>query len=241
MRFALSTALFAALAFAALSDTFPTSLGEVTFLPIEHASVLIQAGGKNIYIDPSQGSYEGHPPAGLICITDIHSDHMALAVIEKLRAPGTQVWGPKAVGEKIHLDSVLSNGDIKQWGDWTVEAVPAYNRVRGETAGHVYHEKGRGNGYVLTYGGKRFYFSGDTESIPEMDKLHDIEVAFLCMNLPYTMTPEEATLAAQRFHPKVVYPYHYRNSNLNSFAAYMKGTGVEVRIRDWYPNANAGK
>ena len=224
-------------AFSAQPNVFPTSLGDVTFVPIEHASVLIQAGGNNIYIDPSQGSYEGRPPADLILFTDIHGDHLSPAIIEKLKASGTRVWGPKAAGEKIHLDTVLANGDSKQWGDWTVEAVPAYNRVRGEIAGQVYHEKGRGNGYVLTFGGKRFYFSGDTESIPEMDNLHDITAAFICMNLPYTMTPEEATLAVQRFHPKVVYPYHYRNSNLNSFAAYMKGTGIEVRLRDWYPAA----
>jgi L-ascorbate metabolism protein UlaG (beta-lactamase superfamily) len=217
------------------SDTFPTSAGEVAITPIGHASVLLTASGKHIYIDPSQGSYDNLPPADLILITDIHGDHMAPAVIAKIRKKDTVIWGPPAVTAKTHTDATLANGGTKTWGDWTVEAVPAYNRIRGEEAGKVYHEKGRGNGYVLTYGGKRFYFSGDTEDIPEMAALKNIDVAFLCMNLPYTMTPEEATLAVQKFHPKIVYPYHCRGANLNSFVAYTKGTGIEVRIRDWYP------
>ncbi len=216
------------------SEKFSTSAETVTITPIQHASVLIQAGNRNIYLDPSQGSYEGLPPADLILLTDIHGDHLTPEVINKIKKDGTVIWGPKAVGEKTHVDAVLSNGDSKKWEEWTVEAVPAYNRIRGPQAGQVFHDKGRGNGYVLSYGGKRFYFSGDTEDIPEMADLKNIDVAFLCMNLPYTMTPEEAALAAQRFHPKIVYPYHYRDTNLKSFVSYMQGTGIEVRVRDWY-------
>jgi len=221
-------------------ERFPTSAGDVTIAPIRHASVLLTAGGRHIYIDPAQGNYDGLPLADLILITDIHPDHLAADVIKKLTGPGTVVWAPTAVAEKVHVDVVIGNGETRQWGDWNVEAVPAYNRIRGPVALSVYHEKGRGNGYVLGFGGKRFYFSGDTEDLPEMASLQHIDAAFLCMNLPYTMTPEEAALAAQRFHPAVVYPYHYQGlnpTNLNSFVNYMKGTGIEVRLRDWYPSA----
>ena len=106
--------------------------------------------------------------------------------------------------------------------------------ARGPAPGKLYHEKGRGNGYVLTYGGKRFYISGDTENIPEMRALKDIDVAFVCMNLPYTMTPEEAAEAVKAFRPKAVFPYHSRGSNLAAFEKALAGTGIDVRIRDWY-------
>jgi L-ascorbate metabolism protein UlaG (beta-lactamase superfamily) len=105
---------------------------------------------------------------------------------------------------------------------------------RGPAPGKFYHDKGRGNGYVLTYGGKRFYISGDTEATPEMKALKNIDVAFVCMNLPYTMTPEEAAAGVRAFAPKIVYPYHYRESNLKAFEDGLKGSGVEVRLRNWY-------
>jgi L-ascorbate metabolism protein UlaG (beta-lactamase superfamily) len=216
-------------------DTFQTTSGVVTIAPIRHASLLISAGGLNIYIDPAQGKFDGLPPADLILITDIHDDHMAPAIIDKVKKQGTLIFAPKAVAEKTHVDTVMANGDTQKWRDWTIEAVPAYNRIRGPEAGQVYHDKGRGNGYVLTYGGKRFYISGDTEDIPEMAALKNIDVAFLCMNLPYTMTPEEAALAVQRFHPKIVYPYHCKGTNVNAFVSYTKGSGAEIRVRDWYP------
>ena len=112
--------------------------------------------------------------------------------------------------------------------------MPMYNLKRGPSAGQAFHDKGRGNGYVLTYGGKRFYFSGDTEGIPEMRALKNIDVAFVCMNLPYTMTPEEAAEAVKAFHPKIVYPYHYMGSDPKAFAAALTGRGIDVRDRDWY-------
>ena len=113
-----------------------------------------------------------------------------------------------------------------------------YNMKRGPEPGKLFHDKGRGNGYVLTYGGKRFYISGDTEGIPEMRALKNIDVAFVCMNLPYTMTVEEAADAVKAFHPKVVYPYHYRGtqgmSDTKAFAQALAGTGIDVRLIDWY-------
>jgi L-ascorbate metabolism protein UlaG (beta-lactamase superfamily) len=111
-----------------------------------------------------------------------------------------------------------------------------YNLKRGPAPGQLYHTQGRGNGYVITYGAKRFYFSGDTEAIPEMRALKNIDVAFVCMNLPYTMPPEEAAEAVKAFHPKIAYPYHYMGSDLKVFEDALKGTGIDVRIRDWYPN-----
>lgn len=128
-----------------------------------------------------------------------------------------------------------SNGETKSWAGWSIEAIPMYNLKRGPEAGKLYHDKGRGNGYVLTYGGKRFYISGDTEGIPEMRALKNIDVAFVCMNLPYTMPPDEAADAVKAFHPKIVIPYHYHGSDLAIFETALKGTGIEVRLLDWYP------
>jgi len=217
------------------SETFATSAGPMRITPIMHASVMIQGGGKTMYIDPAQGNYDGLPPADIILVTDIHGDHMSQANIDKLKGPGMAVFGPKAVADKIHVDTVINNGELKHAGGWTIEAVPAYNLKRGPAPGQLYHDKGRGNGYVITYGGKRFYFSGDTEGVPEMLALKNIDVAFLCMNLPFTMTPEEAAAAVRAFHPAVVYPYHYRGSDVNAFAKELSGTGIEVRLREWYP------
>ena len=110
-----------------------------------------------------------------------------------------------------------------------------YNIVRGPAPGRSFHPKGRGNGYVLTYGGKRFYIAGDTEAIPEMRSLKNIEVAFVPMNLPFTMTPADAADAVKAFHPAVVYPYHYRGQDTKIFAKALEGTGIDVRLREWYP------
>ena len=217
-------------------EEFPTSAGAVRFAPIEHASLILEAGGKVIYIDPAQGSYDGLPPADLILITDIHGDHMAPPVIAKLSKPATVIIAPAAVAKTVTTAKLLGNGESKTWDQWKIEAVPMYNIKRGPQPGKLYHDKGRGNGYVLTYGGKRFYFSGDTEAIPEMRGLHNIDVAFVCMNLPYTMTPEEAADGVRAFHPKVVYPYHYRGSDTKAFAKALEGTGIDVRLRNWYPS-----
>jgi L-ascorbate metabolism protein UlaG (beta-lactamase superfamily) len=220
-------------AFAAAPEEFTTSAGKVQITPIQHASILIQAGGKVLYIDPSQGSYDGLPKADYILITDIHADHMASAIVDKLKKSGTVILGPKAVAEKLPGTTVISNGESKTIGDFKVDAIAAYN-LKPADNGTIFHEKGRGNGYVLTYGGKRFYFSGDTEGIPEMKALRNIDVAFICMNLPYTMTPQAAAEAVRAFHPAIVYPYHYRGQDTKAFAKALEGSGIEVRLRDWY-------
>jgi L-ascorbate metabolism protein UlaG (beta-lactamase superfamily) len=219
-------------------QTFDTSAGPVKITPIFHASLLIEVAGKAIYLDPAKpGNFTGLPPADLILITDIHGDHMDPASIAAISKPGTQIMAPPAVVKTVTSASPISNGDTKTWGGWTIEAIPMYNIKRGPSPGTLYHDKGRGNGYVLTYGGKRFYFSGDTEGIPEMRALKNIDVAFVCMNLPYTMPPDEAVDAVKAFHPKIAIPYHYRGSDLSVFEKGLQGTGIEVRILDWYPKS----
>lgn len=233
MRFFAAALLVTATAFAAAPETFSTSAGVLELTPIQHASILIKAGGKVMYVDPAQGTYDGLPQADYILITDIHGDHMVPALVEKLKKADAVILAPAAVAEKVPGSTVIANGQTKSVGAFTVEAIPMYN-LKPAANGTLYHPKGRGNGYILTYGGKRFYFSGDTEGIPEMRALRNIDVAFVCMNLPFTMTPEAAADAVKAFHPAIVYPYHSRGSDTQAFAKALEGTGIDVRLRDWY-------
>jgi len=233
-RYPLTFVLTAAVAFGAAAENFSTSAGMLQLTPIQHASLMIQAGGKVLYVDPAQGSYDGLPSADYILLTDIHGDHLSAPTIDKLKKAGTVIVAPKAVAAQVAGARVVSNGEKTTVGPFAVEAVPMYNLTRGPSAGQLYHDKGRGNGYVISYGGKRFYFSGDTEAIPEMKALKNIDVAFVCMNLPYTMTPQEAAEGVRAFHPAIVYPYHYMGSDLNAFAKALEGSGVDVRLRNWY-------
>lgn len=220
---------------AAPPDTFQTSAGPVVITPIHHASLTLQAGGKLIYVDPSpEALFAGRPKADLILITDIHGDHMDSGAVADLKKTGTKIVAPPAVAKTITEAQPLSNGQATTWNGWRIEAIPMYNLTRGPQPGKFYHDKGRGDGYVLTYGGKRFYIAGDTEGTPEMRSLRNIDVAFVPMNLPYTMTPDEAADAVKAFHPAIVYPYHYRGSDTKQFAADLSGTGIDVRLRDWY-------
>jgi L-ascorbate metabolism protein UlaG (beta-lactamase superfamily) len=216
-------------------DTFHTPGGDVVMTPIQHASLLLQAGGKNVYIDPSgKDLFAGRPKADLILITDVHGDHMDPAALAQIAGAQTTIIAAPAVAKTVTQAKPLSNGETTTWGGWTIEALPMYNVKRGPSPGKLYHDKGRGNGYVLTFGGTRFYIAGDTEGTPEMRALKNIDVAFIPMNLPYTMPPEEAAEAVKEFHPKIVYPYHYRGSDIKKFESLLAGTGIEVRLRDWY-------
>ena len=217
-------------------QTFPTSAGPVKITPLNHASTLIEAGGKTIYLDPAKPvKFAGLPKADLILITDIHGDHMDPDSIKEVSGASTEIFAAPAVVQTVTSGKPIANGETKTWQGWTIEAIPAYNLKRGPAAGQLFHDKGRGNGYVLTYGGVRFYFSGDTEGVPEMRALKKIDVAFVCMNLPYTMPPDEAADAVKAFHPKVAIPYHYRGSDLAVFRKGLEGTGIEVRLLEWYP------
>jgi L-ascorbate metabolism protein UlaG (beta-lactamase superfamily) len=218
------------------TQTFSTSAGPVKITPLYHASTLIEAEGRTIYLDPAKpAKFSGHPKADLILITDIHGDHMDPASIAEVSGPATEIMAPPAVVKTVTTAKPIANGETKTWQSWTIEAIPAYNVTRGPAPGKFYHDKGRGNGYVLTYGGKRFYFSGDTEGVPEMRALKNIDVAFVCMNLPYTMPAEEAADAVKAFHPRIVIPYHYRGSDLAVFKKGLEGSGIEVRLLEWYP------
>jgi L-ascorbate metabolism protein UlaG (beta-lactamase superfamily) len=228
-------------------QTFATAAGAVKITPIAHAAAMIQAGGDNIYIDPAPpANISGLSPADLILITHDHPDHMNPAYIATLSKAGTEIVAPAAVQEKVTNARVLGNGQSMPWHRWKITAVPMYNIHQVMPNGMPYHPKGRGNGYVLTYGGKNFYFAGDTEGTPEMSALKDIDVAFIPMNLPYTMNPDDAAAAVKTFHPKIVIPYHYRGQDTQKFADDLTGSGIEVRLLDWYsniapPSASAGQ
>jgi L-ascorbate metabolism protein UlaG (beta-lactamase superfamily) len=227
------------------TDTFATAKGELQVTPIFHATVLLEVAGKAVYLDPfSKGDFTGLPKADFVLITDVHGDHLDPKALDLVATPATKIVAPPAVAKELGARpnvTVLENGKKADLGLFAVEAVPMYNLTRGPEPGKLFHDKGRGNGYVLTFGDKRFYFSGDTECTPEMKALPSIDVAFVCMNLPYTMPPKEAAACVNAFKPKVLFPYHHGvpgggpPSNLDELkAALDPGAGVEVRIRKWY-------
>jgi L-ascorbate metabolism protein UlaG (beta-lactamase superfamily) len=231
-----ATPSMAASSSARATDHFSTSKGDLAVTPLQHASVLFEWHGAAVYVDPVDAAVADAalPKADIVFITDIHPDHLDPPALDRLRKPGTQVVGPQAVADKTHVDVILKNGDTHQVGEVVATAVPMYNLKRGPEAGKLYHDKGRGNGYELDFGGTRVYLSGDTECTPEMKALEKIDVAFVCMNLPYTMPPSEAAECIAAFKPKVVFPYHYRGSDVGELDAPLAGKGVEVRKRDWY-------
>ncbi len=209
---------------------------QVEVVPIYHASLILKWNGKAIYVDPwSQGKYEGQPKADLILLTDIHQDHLDLLQIAAVRKPDTIIVAPPAVQSSIAEARFMKNGEKADVLGIGITALPMYNIKRGPSPDQLYHPKGRGNGYLLEMSGKRIYISGDTECIPEMRELKNIDIAFICMNLPYTMPPEEAAQCVNEFRPKVVYPYHYRGSDVQAFKKSVTAPGVEVRLANWYP------
>jgi L-ascorbate metabolism protein UlaG (beta-lactamase superfamily) len=220
------------------TDHFTTTKGDLAVTPLQHAAVLFEWHGQTIYVDPTTPALADTalPKADVVFITDIHPDHLDPPALERIRKPGMLVVGPQAVADKTHVDTVMKNGDTRNVGDLVATAVPMYNLKRGPEAGKLYHDKGRGNGYELDFGGTRVYLSGDTECTPEMKALEKIDVAFVCMNLPYTMPPSEAAECIAAFKPKVVFPYHYRGSDLAELDRGLAGKeGIEIRKRAWYP------
>jgi L-ascorbate metabolism protein UlaG (beta-lactamase superfamily) len=237
----MKTMLVAAL-IAWTQDTIKTDKGDLTIIPIEHATFVMKWGGKTIFVDPTKGGdeFRDHGKPDLILITDIHGDHHDPKTLAAVRAPESAIIVPAAVAEKMGADKgnakVLANGEKTKVGDIEIEAVPMYNLTADRKN---FHTKGRGNGYVVTLGGKRIYISGDTEDIPEMRGLKNIDAAFVCMNLPYTMEVDKAASAVLEFKPKVVYPYHYRGkegmSDVEKFKSLVaKDKGIEVRLLRWY-------
>lgn len=217
------------------ADVLPTSAGEVRITPVRHGTVLLEIAGKAWCVDPwSQADLSSLPKADVILVTDIHGDHMDPKAIDQLKKADTVIVAPDAVAKTVDEARALANGESATVAGVKIEAVSMYNLKRGPEPGKFFHDKGRGNGYVLNIGDKRVYFSGDTEVTPEMRALKNIDVAFVCMNLPYTMSPEEAAEGVRTFQPKVVYPYHYRDSDLGKFKAALAETPIEVRLREWY-------
>ena len=224
------------------TTTVPATGGNITITAIQHASVQVEQGGKVIQVDPAQGDFSSAKPADVVLVTDIHGDHVNPDLIAKVRKSGAPVVMPVAVqtqvGDKVPAPvEVMANGQTKTIAGISIEAVPMYNLERGPSAGQLFHTKGRGNGYIVTLGGQRLYFAGDTECTPEMKALRNIDVAFIPMNLPYTMTPAEAADCAKAFKPKIAIPYHFQGQKPEEFSNALKGSGVDVRILNWYPAA----
>jgi L-ascorbate metabolism protein UlaG (beta-lactamase superfamily) len=214
------------------SDTFPAKDGDVTFTFIGHGTLMITWGSLVIHVDPvgEYADYAKLPKADLVLVTHEHADHMDAKAIATVRKPGTEVVISAKCSPTVK-GTVMANGDRLTFKGIAVEAVPAYNIRNGRAPGQPFHPKGDGNGYVLALGGLRVYVAGDTENTPEMKALTAIDVAFLPMNLPYTMTPEMVADAALAFRPKVLYPYHYGDTDPKRLVALLAGKGIEVRIR----------
>jgi L-ascorbate metabolism protein UlaG (beta-lactamase superfamily) len=219
-----------------VTDTLETSAGPVTVTPILHGTLALGFSGKTIVVDPYSKAPAGSlPKADLVLITDIHQDHFDPEGITAVRKSDTVLVAPKVVAEKLPEAKVLKNGEKLEVLGVRIEATPMYNKKRGPEPGKLFHDKGRGNGYLLGFGDKKVYVSGDTECTSEMKALKNVDLAFVCMNLPYTMPPEEAAECVKAFKPAVVIPFHYRGSDLAVFRSALADTkGVEVRIRDFY-------
>ncbi len=216
-----------------------------TINPVEHASMVLNWEGTIIYVDPVGGKevFSKFTEPDMVLVTDIHGDHLDVPTLEAIAVQKTLLFVPKAVFEKLpenlqNKTQVINNGDLINDFEMTIEAIPMYNL---RTEALKFHEKGRGNGYVLERNRKRIYISGDTEDIPEMRNLKNIDIAFVCMNLPYTMTVEKAAEAVLAFKPKTVYPYHYRGkdgmSDVAKFKALIEAGNPEIKVTqlDWYP------
>ncbi|MCX2743190.1 MBL fold metallo-hydrolase [Mangrovivirga sp. M17] len=226
------------------TDQIETKKGILTINPVQHATMVLEWNNKTIYVDPHGGKnkFKSYPDPDIILITDIHGDHFNKETLNELPTSNAIFIVPPAVNEKMNGISnqeiiTLKNGSKTKVDDMIIQGVPMYNLP--ETADSR-HPKGRGNGYLLTMGGKKIYISGDTEDIPEMRSLKNVDIAFVCMNLPYTMSVEQAANAVLQFKPDIVYPYHYRGQNgysdVNQFKALVEGgvAGVDVRLLEWY-------
>jgi L-ascorbate metabolism protein UlaG (beta-lactamase superfamily) len=238
----IAATLFAAPAVA--QDTIATDNGDLTVTPVSHASFALTWNGVTIFNDPAPlgddpaptiAAFEALPDPQIILISDVHGDHFNADVVSAIEGDAVIV-APQAVADSMPealkaQTTVLANGASTDVAGVTIEAVPMYNTTEDRLK---FHAKGRGNGYVVTLGGKRIYIAGDTEDIPEMRALTGIDAAFLPMNLPYTMSVEQAADAVKAFKPAVVYPYHYGESDVAQFTA-LVGDASEVRQLDWYP------
>ena len=216
------------------TDVIKTSSGDLKITFIGHASLIFSFNNKTFHVDPFSklADYATLPKADVIIITHEHGDHLDLAAIEKIRTEKTKVVLTGTAAKQLPGGIVMKNDDVQIVEGVKIEAVPAYNIVHKRDTGEPFHPKGAGNGYIMTFGDKRVYVAGDTENIPEMAGFKNIDIAFLPMNLPYTMTPEMTAAAAKMVQPKILYPYHYGTTDTSLLTALLKDQkGIEVRIR----------
>lgn len=215
-------------------DIIQTSQGNLKITFIGHGTLMFTFGEKIIHVDPvsQYADYSQLPKAYMILITHEHGDHLDPKAIETIRTEKTDVVLTEKCAEKVEGGLVMKNGDVKIVQGLKIEAVPAYNLVHMRRSGVPFHPKGEGNGYVITFGDKKVYVAGDTENIPEMKALKDIDIAFLPMNLPYTMSPEIVADASKAFRPKILYPYHFADTDTSQIVELLKDEeDIEVRIR----------
>lgn len=216
------------------ADALPTDKGDLVITFLGHGTLMFQWDGKVVHVDPwtSQGEYSALPKADLILVTHEHRDHLDAAAIKAVSKPGTIIGSSNKASATLADAVVLKNGDTKELAGILVDAVPAYNIEHMRSPGNPFHPKGQGNGYVLHFGKTRVYVAGDTEVVPEMAALKGVDVAFLPVNLPYTMTPFMLADAARMIQPKILYPYHTGDTDMDKLAALLKALpGVETRIR----------
>jgi len=218
-------------------DVIKTSSGDLTMYFINHGTLMFTFNNLVIHVDPVSraADYTAFPKADIILVTHHHGDHLDQAAINLLAKPETKLILTQTCQEQIKSGDILRNGESASVAGIRIEAVPAYNLIHTRDNGEPFHPKGIGNGYVINFGDKRVYIGGDTENFPEMKELKDIDIAFLPMNIPYTMTPEMVTEAASMFHPKILYPYHFGQTDTQKLKDLMKNQSeTEVRIRDFY-------
>lgn len=216
-------------------DTIKTSAGNLEITFIGHGTLMFEFDGKVIHVDPvsREADYKSMPKADIILVTHEHGDHLDPEAIAKIDKQGTVVIATEKCAAKLKGAKVMKNGEAETVDGIKIEAVPAYNIVNKRPSGEPFHPKGDGNGYILTFGDKRVYIAGDTENTPEMKALKNIDVAFLPMNLPYTMTPEMVADAAKAFHPKMLYPYHYDETDTSRLVKLLVDEkDIEVRVRE---------
>ena len=216
-------------------DTIQTSTGELVITFVGHGTLMFRHGETVIHVDPvsAEGDYTRLPDADLILVTHEHGDHLDPAAIAEIRKEGTSILVSQACEGRLEGARVIGNGQDIEAGGYQIETVPAYNIVHVRSEGQPYHPRGNGNGYVITFGDTRVYVAGDTENTPEMKALEGIDVAFLPMNLPYTMTPEMVADAARAFRPRILYPYHFGDTDTGQLVRLMAGEeGIEVRVRE---------
>jgi len=216
-------------------DVIPTSAGDLTITFVGHGTLMLRHGGKVVHVDPvgREADYSRMPKADLILITHEHGDHLDTAAVERLRKDGTRVVVSPSGEGRVQGAMVMRNGDAQEVAGFRVEAVPAYNLVHTRAGGQPYHPRGNGNGYVITFADVRVYVAGDTENTPEMNALRNIAVAFLPMNLPYTMTPEMVADAARSIRPRILYPYHFGQTDPQALVRLLAGeAGIEVKVRE---------